>query len=154
MKQFNTPILLIIFNRPDLTKETLQAILNVNPKKLYIVADGPRNKKEEILCEETRKVVDDLNLDNCKIFKNYSTINLGVDKRIPSGIDWFFENEEMGIILEDDCLPNKSFFYYTEELLEKYKDDNRVGVISAYNNFGKINMMEKCFFGKIIKKRF
>ena len=132
---FKTPILFIVFNRPDTTSRVFDEIRKIKPSKLYIVADGPRIDKigEKERCEEVRNIIDKVDWD-CEVFKNYSDINLGCKKRVSSGIDWFFENVEEGIILEDDCLPSQSFFYYCQELLEKYKDNDQIAVISG-NNF-------------------
>ncbi len=147
---FKTPILFIIFNRPDTTFQVFKKIKELRPTKLYIVADGARNEKknEDILCSETRKILDLIDWE-CEVFKNYSDINLGCKKRVSSGIDWFFENEEQGIILEDDCLPDQTFFKFCEEMLEKYKDDDRIGMISGDNfQFGKIKNEYSYYFSK------
>ncbi len=134
-ENFNTPILFIIFNRPDVTSTVFNEIKKIKPSKLYIVADGPRVNRggEKERCEETRKIIESVDWE-CEVFKNYSDINLGCKKRVSSGINWFFDNVEQGIILEDDCLPNSSFFRFCEEMLEKYKNEERVGMISG-NNF-------------------
>jgi len=147
---FKTPILFIIFNRLDTTIRVFNEIKKIKPSKLYIVSDGPRLDKigEKEKCGETRKIIDLIDWD-CQVFKNYSDINLGCKKRVSSGIDWFFKNEEQGIILEDDCLPNNSFFRFCEEMLEKYKEDERIGMISGNNfQFGKIKNEHDYYFSK------
>lgn len=145
---FKTPILFIIFNRPDKTRLVFEEIRRARPNKLYIVSDGPRNKEEETLCIETRSIVESIDWD-CQVFKNYSESNLGCKVRVSSGIDWFFENEEQGIILEDDCLPDQTFFRFCEEMLEMYKDDERIGMISGDNfQFGKINNQYSYYFSR------
>ena len=147
---FKTPILFIIFNRPDTTLRVFNEIKKLKPTKLYVVSDGPRLDKvgEKERCEETRKTIDSIDWD-CQVFKNYSDVNLGCKKRVSSGIDWFFKNEEQGIILEDDCLPNDSFFKFCEEMLEKYKNDERIGMISGDNfQFGKIKNEYSYYFSK------
>jgi hypothetical protein len=149
-ENFKTPILFIIFNRRDVTGTVFNAIREIKPSKLYIVADGPRTDKigEKERCEETRKIVDSIDW-KCEVFKNYSDINLGCKKRVSSGIDWFFENVEQGIILEDDCLPNKSFFRFCEEMLEKYKDEEKIGMISGDNfQFGKVKNEYSYYFSR------
>ncbi len=132
---FETPILFIIFNRPDTTYKVFSQIKKIKPRYLYIVSDGPRigieNDKEKVIA--SRKIVDDIDWD-CIVHKNYSDTNLGCRERVASGIDWFFKNVEMGIILEDDCLPDLSFFNFCAELLNKYKDNKRVMMISGYNS--------------------
>jgi hypothetical protein len=147
---FITPILFIIFNRPDTTIRVFNEIKKIKPTKLYIVSDGPRLNKigEKEKCEETRKIIDLIDWQ-CQVFKNYSDINLGCQKRVSSGIDWFFKNEEQGIIIEDDCLPNNSFFRFCEEMLEKYKDNERIGMISGDNfQFGKVKNEYDYYFSK------
>jgi hypothetical protein len=121
-----TPVALIIFNRPQETAQTLAAIREVRPKQLFVIADGPRSDAERVLCEETRAVID-TNVDwPCDVQKNYSDTNLGCGQRPATGITWLFERVEQAIILEDDCIPDRSFFYFAQELLAKYANDERV----------------------------
>lgn len=130
---FSTPILFLIFNRPDTTKRVFQKIRDLQPKYLYVSADGPRNSipGENKLCEETRKVIQ---VDwACELKTNYLENNLGCKMGVTSGINWFFENVEEGIILEDDCLPSSSFFSFCETMLEKYRIDKRIMHISGIN---------------------
>jgi len=126
-----TPILFLIFNRPDTTQKVFNAIKQTKPKQLFIAADGPRRDKEDEKekCEQVRKIIEQVDWD-CEVNKNYSDVNLGCKIRPSSGIDWFFKNVEEGIILEDDCLPNQSFFWYCQELLKYYRDDTRIMTIS------------------------
>jgi hypothetical protein len=150
MENFKTPILFIIFNRPDTTLRVFNEIKKIKPAKLYIVSDGPRANKagEQEKCDETRKIIDLVDWD-CEIFKNYSDVNLGCKKRVSSGIDWFFANVESGIILEDDCLPNPSFFRFCEGMLLKYQDDERIGMISGDNfQFGKVKNDASYYFSR------
>lgn len=130
--QLNTPIAFFIFNRPDTTKVVFEAIRKVKPKQLFIVADGTRINKlgEEQLCEQTRAITDNIDWD-CEVKRNYSQVNLGCKKRLSSGISWIFENVEQAIFLEDDCLPDISFFRYCQELLEHYKENENVMLISG-----------------------
>jgi hypothetical protein len=149
-ERFKTSILFIIFNRPDVTARVFNEIKKIRPSKLYVVADGPRKNKdlEDTKCEETRKIIDLVDWD-CEVFKNYSDINLGCKKRVSSGINWFFENVEEGIILEDDCLPNESFFKFCEEMLAKYRDEERIGMISGNNfQFGKVKNEYSYYFSR------
>lgn len=132
-KQLSTPIAFIIFNRPDLTQQVFNEIKKAKPKQLFVVADGARNEKEWEICKQTREIINQINWD-CEVHKNYSDKNLGCKIRVSSGIDWFFKNVEEGIILEDDCLPSQSFFWFCEELLKKYRDDTRIMHIAG-NNF-------------------
>ncbi|MDX1976964.1 MAG: glycosyltransferase family 2 protein [Pseudanabaenaceae cyanobacterium bins.68] len=128
-----TPIAFLIFRRPDLTTKVFEAIREAKPHQLFIVADGGRNQKEILLCEEARKVTESIDWD-CEVFRNYSEENLGCRKRISSGLDWVFSQVDQAIILEDDCLPHPSFFRYCQELLEYYRHDQRIWCISG-NNF-------------------
>ena len=131
---FKTPILFIIFNRPDVTQKVFNEIKKIKPKKLFITADGARNEDEWKKCNKARNIINQIDWE-CEIRKNYSDKNLGCKIGVSSGIDWFFKNVEQGIILEDDCLPNQSFFWFCRELLSKYKDDKRIGSISGSNPF-------------------
>lgn len=127
---FKTPILFILFNRPDTTQRVFNEIRNVHPKKLFVVSDGARNEEEKKLVEKTRKIINQIDWD-CEVHKNYSDKNLGCKIRVSSGIDWFFKNVEQGIILEDDCLPSESFFKFCEELLERYANNEKIMHISG-----------------------
>lgn len=131
---YQTPVVLIIFNRPEKTRKALEAIKQVRPKELFIIADGPRQNKEEdeSKCYQTRSLINSIDW-KCKIHKNYSDQNLGCSKRISSGLNWVFENVESAIILEDDCIPDPTFFRFCEELLLRYKDDTRIFAICGQN---------------------
>ena len=132
---FQTPILFLIFNRPDTTKRVFESISSIKPAKLYIAADGARKDKlgEDLLCEDTKSIIDLIDWE-CEVKTLFRTENLGCKIAVSSAIDWFFENEEQGIILEDDCLPNESFYNYCETLLNYYVSDERIMHISG-NNF-------------------
>ena len=110
-------------------------VARAKPAKLLLIADGPRagHAGDEENCAATRAVVERVDWE-CEVLRNYSDVNLGCKLRPASGIDWVFENVEEAIILEDDCLPHPSFFRFCEELLEKYRDDERVMMISG-NDF-------------------
>jgi len=131
-------ILFLVFNRLDTTKQVFEAIRKAKPPKLYIAADGARKHKEGE--DEKVKAVREYLLQNidweCKVKTLFREKNLGCKIAVSSAIDWFFENEEQGIILEDDCLPSQSFFWFCEALLIQYKDDMRIGQISG-DNFQK-----------------
>jgi hypothetical protein len=134
-----TPIAFIIFNRPDTTSRVFEAIRQAKPPLLLVVADGARSSKsgEAKKCAAVRAIIDGVDW-NCEVRTNYSDVNLGCKRRVSSGIDWVFEQVEEAIILEDDCLPDPSFFPYCEELLEKYRHDTRIMVISGDNfQFGR-----------------
>ena len=135
---FNTPVPLIIFNRTNCLQRVFQRIREIRPAKLYLAADGPRPSRPEDVekCEAARRLIIN-NIDwPCQLFTHLNEQNLGCGRGPASAITWFFEQEEEGIILEDDCLVDSSFFTFAQELLEQYRDDQRVGVISAMNMVG------------------
>lgn len=127
-----TPILLIIFNRPQYTEKVLAAIKQAKPQKLYVVADGARNAEEWGKCNTTRQIIDTIDWD-CKVYKNYSETNMGCKQRVSTGISWVFEHEEHAIILEDDCLPDITFFQFAEDMLSRYDTDDRIMMVSGSN---------------------
>lgn len=133
--QLTTPVAFLIFNRPETTARVFERIRQVKPRILLIIADGPRldNKQDMKRCQEVREIVENIDW-NCQVFKNYSEINLGCKKRVASGLNWVFNMVEEAIILEDDCLPDISFFRFSEELLQYYCNDQRIMSISG-NNF-------------------
>jgi len=123
---------MIIFNRPDLTETLFQAIAKVRPRKLLVVADGARPDRpgEAARVAETRKIIDRVDWD-CEVLRNFSDVNLGCKRRVSSGITWAFEQVEEAIILEDDCIPDPSFFPYCDELLEKYRNDPKIAMVAG-----------------------
>lgn len=145
---FETPILYIIFNRIDTVQQTFPVIKKQKPKHLYVAADGPRIEKsgEAEKCNQVRNwVLSQIDWD-CEVKTLFREDNLGCGKGPASAISWFFENVEQGIILEDDCLPTDSFFSFCENLLEKYKDDERIMQISGTNRLGLIQENSSYFF--------
>ncbi len=131
---FKIPVLFLIFNRPDTTKKVFDEIRKIKPRYLYIAADGPQSGKKENLnkSQETRKITENIDW-RCKVKRLYRDKNLGCGKAVSSAINWFFENVESGIILEDDCLPDRSFFSFSEAMLKKYKKDSKIMHISGDN---------------------
>lgn len=131
----NTPVALIIFNRPDTTKQVIAEIAKVKPSKLYVIADGPREGHPEDVekCSAAREVIEGVDW-KCEVTKNYSDVNLGCGKRPATGISWVFEHVEEAIILEDDCVPHPTFFRFCEELLEIYRHDERIMMIGGRSN--------------------
>lgn len=133
-----TPVALIIFNRPDTTEKVFEAISRAKPSKLFVIADGPRANQlgEAEKCAASRAIIDRVDW-NCEVIKDYSDVNLGCGRRIATGISSMFERVEQAIILEDDCLPDLTFFRFCDELLNKYRDDERIMSISGFNGLGK-----------------
>ena len=138
---FTTPILLITFNRPDHTRRVLTEILKQEPLSLYVSQDGPRegNENDIVKCQEVKDVINELTSayaathPNFSLFTLYSSLNLGCGPGPADGITWFFENVEQGIIMEDDCFPSETLMAFEAELLEKYKDDERISLITGTN---------------------
>ena len=130
----NTAIALLIFNRPEATRKVFAEIARAKPPKLLVVADGPRadhpGEEEKVLA--SRALIEQVDWD-CEVLTNFADSNMGCKRRVSSGITWVFESVADAIILEDDCLPDRSFFPFCEELLEKYRADERVTMISGDN---------------------
>ncbi len=124
----------MIFNRPLETEQVLNAIARARPDRLLVIADGPRphHPADADNCAAARAVIDRVDWD-CEVFKNYSDTNLGVGARPATGLRWVFETVEEAIIFEDDCVPHPTFFRYCEELLDTYRDDERVMHIGGSN---------------------
>ncbi len=128
------PVLFLIFKRPDTTQRVFNAIRDAKPKQLFIAADGPRsgNEDDEVKCAETREIVERVDWE-CEVKTLFRKDNLGCGRAVSEAITWFFENVEEGIILEDDCLPNQSFFDFMTLMLIYHKQDSRVYHISGFS---------------------
>lgn len=132
--QLKTPVAFFIFNRPDTTARVFEAIRRAAPARLLIVADGPRPERvgEAERCAAAREVVSRVDWP-CEVSTDFSDENLGCRRRVTSGLDWVFRSVEEAIILEDDCLPEQSFFRFCQELLERYRSEERIMMISGDN---------------------
>lgn len=149
--RIRTPVLFLVFNRLDTTKKVFGEIKKAKPKKLFVAADGPRTKDEKKKTDAVRQYILD-NVDwDCDLKTLFREKNLGCKYAVSGAIDWFFKNVEQGIILEDDCLPSQSFFRFCEELLEKYKYDERIMQISGTNFIQEktAELNESYFFSKM-----
>lgn len=126
------PIVLIVFNRPAETLILFEEIRKLKPPQLFIVADGPREWKpgEQVLCTKVREIFDNIDWP-CQVQKNYSSVNMGCKARVVSGLDWVFEHADKAVILEDDCIPSKSFFEFTNSMLSRYENDPSVGIVNG-----------------------
>jgi len=145
-----TPVLFLIFNRPDTTQKVFNAIRQAKPKQLFVAADGPRPDREgeKEKCQRARQIATSVDWD-CEAKTLFRDKNLGCKIAVSSAIDWFFENVEEGIILEDDCLPEQSFFQFCEKMLVRYRNDTRIMMVSGTNYlFNKIKISESYFFSK------
>lgn len=147
--KIDVPVALIFFNRPDQLKRVFDMVKQSKPSKLFLIQDGARDSKQsdKKKMEECRKIVSDVNW-KCDVYQNYSEENLGVGQRIYSGINWAFQHVDRLIILEDDCVPSESFFVFCKDLLEKYKHDQRINMISGMNHLGITDIKESYFYSK------
>lgn len=134
-KPLETAVLFLVFNRLDTTMRVFETIRKAKPPRFYVAADGPRKSRPDE--SEKVKSVRAYVLKNidwpCEVKTLFREKNLGCKLAVSGAITWFFDNEDQGIILEDDCLPSQSFFWFCEELLEKYKNDSRIGQICGFN---------------------
>lgn len=130
----HVPVAFFVFNRPDLTAQVFARIAEARPSHLLLIADGPRTEQpnDRERCEEVRRIITRVDWP-CRVETNFSDVNIGCGRRISSGLDWVFDLHEEAIILEDDCLPSPSFFGYCVELLQHYRNDERIGTISGCN---------------------
>lgn len=133
-----TAVAFLIFNRPDTTAKVFEVIRQAKPPKLLVVADGPRSShpSDGKKCAATRKIIEQVDWP-CEVIKNYADVNMGCKQRVASGLSWVFETVDEAIILEDDCLPEPTFFRFCEELLEQYRDDEKVMAICGTNSQGQ-----------------
>ena len=131
----NAPVLLVIYKRPDLTRRALAAIAAAKPSHLFVAADGPRSAAEAEACRAARATVDEFTA--CEVVRNFADENLGLGMRMHTAITWAFTMTEELVVLEDDCEPNASFFRFCNELLDRYRHDQRVMHISGNNFVGR-----------------
>jgi hypothetical protein len=146
----DTAVLLLAFNRPETTRRVFASIRQARPARLYVAADGPRASRlgEAGLCAEVRRIVSAIDWP-CRLQTLFRDENLGCKRGVSTAIDWFFSNEERGIILEDDCLPSASFFRFCEALLERFRGDPRVFSVQG-NFFGNARPAESSYlFSKL-----
>lgn len=133
-KPITTPVLFLIFCRPDTTQRVFNEIRQAKPTRLFVAADGPRSDRpgEAEKCQACRDIIKQIDWQ-CEVYTNFQENNLGLKLSVSSAITWFFAHVEEGIILEDDCLPSQSFFWFCQELLEKYCGDERIMGITGDN---------------------
>jgi hypothetical protein len=144
------PVIFMIFNRPDTTRQVFDTIRAAKPSKLLVVADGPRTDKpgEAEKCAATREIIDGVDWD-CDVQRNFSDTNLGCRLRVSSGITWAFGLVDKAIILEDDCVASASFFHYCAELLDRYESDERIMMVSGDNHlFGQAEAADSYYFSR------
>lgn len=144
--EFKIPILFTIYNRLETTKVVFEAIKKIKPAYLYLASDGPKTDEERIKVEKVREyVISNIDWD-VTLKTNFYNQNKGCGRAMSSSVDWFFNNVEMGIILEDDCLPNKSFFKYCEVLLNYHKNNMDVWHISGAVLYKKENYYPSYYY--------
>ena len=149
--QLTTPVAFLIFNRPETTARVFAEIARVKPPILLVVADGPRSDVtgEAERCADARAIVENGIDWQCDVRTNYAESNLGCKRRISSGLDWVFDAVDEAIVLEDDCLPHPTFFRFCEELLKRYRDDERIMTISGDNfQFGRQRTRYSYYFSR------
>lgn len=131
-------VLFIVFNRPETTRRVFESIRSARPPRLYVAADGPRSGREGETdrCAEVRRIATAVDWP-CEVKTLFRDTNLGCKIGVSSGIDWFFSHEVEGIVLEDDVLPYPEFFPYCEALLERYRDDTSIAMISGCSFIGQ-----------------
>ena len=144
MKLGSTPLLICIYNRYEVTLNLFEVLKKIKPKLLYVSADGPKNLLDKDLCDKTREIFKNIPWE-CEVSYLFSENNLGSFISITNSISKVFKFHEKLIILEDDCIPSESFFVFCDELLEKFKHDERISLISG-SNF----IQGKNFFFKLI----
>lgn len=146
-------VALLLFNRPELTQRVVDEVVGANPSAVYLIADGPRpdHPDDVALCRDVRRIATEAPWAGV-VHTDFAETNLGLKRRVSSGLDAVFDIEERAIILEDDCLPDPSFFPFATELLERYRDDERVGMISG-NNFlwGAEVTLDSYFFSSDVR---
>jgi hypothetical protein len=130
----NSAVLFVIFNRPDTTLRVFEQIRIAKPSRLYIAADAARDhaENEQLLCEQARAIINNVDWD-CELKTLFQEKNMGCKDAVSSAVNWFFSQEEEGIILEDDCLPANSFFKFCDTLLDRYRHDTRIRHITGCN---------------------
>lgn len=133
----DVPVALILFNRPEATARVFESVRAARPARLLLVADGPRDDAERALTEAARRAVSEVDWP-CSVERKYADRNLGCRANVAGGLDWVFDRCESAIILEDDCLPHPTFFRFCAELLDRYRAEERVAMISGDNfHFGR-----------------
>ncbi len=128
------PVVLIVFARPDVTRRTVDALRRVRPDRLFVVADGPRptHPADVAACAEVRDIVGDVDWP-CEVRTLFRERNVGLEANVELGLDWVFSEVDRAIVLEDDCVPDPTFFTYCEDLLDRYADEKQVWQIAGDN---------------------
>lgn len=135
MEGFRLPVLFVIFNRPEMSQRSFSFIRTAKPNKLYIASDGARLDhpgEEEVVARTRSSVLAMIDWD-CEVQTLFQEQNLGCGPGVYTAISWFFEHEEMGVVIEDDCIVSESFFPFMEQMLTRYATDQRIGMVAGFN---------------------
>lgn len=146
----NTPVLFVIFNRPEIAQKTFESIRRAQPKRLYIASDGARQDRvgETELVARTRQSILQMVDWECEVKTLFQETNLGCGPGVYTAISWLFEQEEQGIILEDDCVASESFFLFMEEMLQRYATDQRIGMVAGFNPIAMPDLQESYLYSR------
>jgi len=147
VSQLDTPVAMIVFNRPRQTEHVFAQIREARPSRLFLIADGPRPDRdgEFELCRKVRQIVSKVDWP-CNVETNFADRNMGCRSRVVSGLNWVFSLVEEAIILEDDCLPDPTFFPYCSNLLQRYRDCSQIGMICGFNPLPKAFCFPYCYY--------
>lgn len=147
---FETPVVMLVFNRPEVTSRVLAEVAKQQPRKLFVCGDGPRANRPEDASRvaATRALFEKIDW-SCELQTHFQPVNLGCKQSVIQGLDWVFEHVDRAIILEDDCLPDSTFFPFSEQLLDRYAADHRLMAVSG-NNFqqGQVRTQHSYYFSK------
>ena len=130
--KFDTPILLLLWRRPETTRRLLEALRPLAPTRLFVACDGPRQEDHDAVAQ-TRALVEEMVDWPCTVERRYSTTNLGCRDGVGSALSWFFGHVDSGIVLEDDCIPHNDFFTFCADMLRVHAGDERVWVVTGDN---------------------
>lgn len=146
-KETEAPVALIFFNRPLVFEQVFEAVRSARPSRLFLIQDGPRPDRpaDAASIADCRKIAERIDWP-CDVQRNYSDVNLGCGRRVSSGLTWAFEHTDRLIILEDDTVPSPDMFRFCGELLERYKTDTRMGMITGVNHLGQYRKPGSSYF--------
>lgn len=132
------PVLFLVFNRPERTRQVFAAIREARPARLFVAADGPRSERpgERQCCDQVRQIATAVDWP-CEVQTLFRAQNLGCGRAVSEAISWFYQHVPEGIVLEDDCCPDPSFFEFCTAMLERYRADQRVFKIAGTNPLGR-----------------
>ena len=145
ISHIKTPVVFIIYNRPEKTQQSFASIQVYQPEILYIIADGPRNEEDELKVRKTREIVEQIDW-NCKVIQIYSETNMSCGLRIYTGLNEVFESTEKAIIIEDDIVVSQDFFTFCSTMLNHYENDPRIMAVNGWNGWIEYNSNQQDAF--------